>query len=1617
MRKFLFVALVIVSVITFSCDTVDTSFDEALPERYNLTTTVIPSGAGVVVPSEGNFVAGSSIGIEAIPNEGYVFSNWGGDLTGTINPRSILFTRDRNIEALFLFRDYPLNIEIVGMGTVDEEVISQAEQSRTDSGTGTMLPVGGDNDVNSGSILTTETSGIKTLKNSDGDSQNSQNTTSETAQFTPVTIRLTAQPASGWVFSRWEGDLTGSANPDTIVVDEEKNVTAVFVQDEPDMYTLAVQLTGQGSVSVNPEKDQYESGEQVVLTATAASGWRFTGWQGDLSGNTNPATLVMNSDKSVTAVFVQDEPDMYTLAVQVTGQGSVSVNPEKDQYESGEEVILTATAASGWRFTGWQGDLSGSTNPATLVMNSDKSVTAVFVQDEPDMYTLAVQVTGQGSVSVNPEKDQYESGEEVELTATAASGWRFTGWQGDLSGNTNPATLVMNSDKSVTAVFVQDEPDMYTLAVQVTGQGSVSVNPEKDQYESGEEVILTATAASGWRFTGWQGDLSGSTNPATLVMNSDKSVTAVFVQDEPDMYTLAVQVTGQGSVGVDPQKDQYESGEQVVLTATAASGWRFTGWQGDLSGSTNPATLVMNSDKSVTAVFVQDEPDMYTLAVQVTGQGSVSVNPEKDQYESGEQVVLTATAASGWRFTGWQGDLSGSTNPATLVMDSDKSVTAVFVQDEPDMYTLAVQVTGQGSVGVDPQKDQYESGEQVVLTATAASGWRFTGWQGDLSGNTNPATLVMDSDKSVTAVFVQDEPDMYTLAVQVTGQGSVGVDPQKDQYESGEQVVLTATAASGWRFTGWQGDLSGSTNPATLVIDSDKSVTAVFVQDEPDTYTLSVQIDGQGSVDIDPEKNAYESGEEVELTATPTPGWRFTGWQGDLSGNSNPATLVMDSDKSVTARFQSVGPPLMEIIQQPSETTAGDAISPAPAVKLSNDLGIPISGADMSVRLNENSFTSGSTNTVKTNKEGHAIFNKLIIETAAADYRITFEADVQDAPDAQSGPFDIMPAAAVAGNSSADVPDGTSGEQTLIRITVQDRFDNPVAGVVDQLQVAVSGANSTTPAVIETAVPGRYTVIYTPVAAGSDQIAIEFAGKPISGSPYTSTVSANAPETVEMISGDDQTGRVNSALDNPFVVKVVDKNGNPVSGVTLAFTITESPTGAIGQRMSNAAATTNAEGLTSSLLTLGSLPGVYQVTVSADGAGAVTFSARAEILAPSLITIVQQPVGTVAGSPISPSPSVRVTDIENNPIEGVAITVSLNGGEFADESTTEILTGADGISGFGNLVINKAASGYTLTFGSLVTGLSDVTTQQFSVVAASGDPSQSSAVVPAGVAGAETRITIRVEDAWGNPAGSAGDLIVEVAGDNEDDLSVTDTGAPGVFEAVYTPEKAGIDLITIRLANVQISGSPYSSQVSAGTVDPSESSVIADPDEVPVGGSSTITVKLRDKFSNPIAGFTDADFEIRLDGNATAGPVSETTEPGTYQFQVSSNTEGDVDVEVTARGITLDDNPEIEFEDEEESFSIGFYSQPENSKVGEPIKGPPAVRITNQNGDPVSGKLVTVRERGGQPFASGTLNVNTGGNGIAVFNDLVIAVRGRYQLEFSSMYVSTINSRTFQVNP
>jgi hypothetical protein len=319
----------------------------------------------------------------------------------------------------------------------------------------------------------------------------------------------------------------------------------------------------------------------------------------------------------------------------------------------------------------------------------------------------------------------------------------------------------------------------------------------------------------------------------------------------------------------------------------------------------SPSALSVNgsfdgtSDWAVVAVEVlagtPPPTSTVTLSVTPSAGGSVTLNPPGGSYALGTTVTLTAVPNSGYSFTGWSGALTGSANPATLVMDANKSVGASFAS--ASQYSVTVQPTTGGSVSLSPAGGSYPSGTLVTVTAVPAAGYRFGSWGGALSGTSNPTTLLVDSNKTISANFIRQ----FTVSTSSTGSGSVVLSPSGGVYDAGTVVTATAVPSNSVAsFLGWGGDLSGATNPQTLVVDANKSVSASFTV----TYSLSVSVRRKGSVVLDPPGGTYLAGTQVTLTAVPAAGYVFQGWSGALSGTTNPATLLMNDNKSVTASFR-----------------------------------------------------------------------------------------------------------------------------------------------------------------------------------------------------------------------------------------------------------------------------------------------------------------------------------------------------------------------------------------------------------------------------------------------------------------------------------------------------------------------------------------------------------------------------------------------------------------------------------------------------------------------------------------------------------------------------------------
>ena len=384
------------------------------------------------------------------------------------------------------------------------------------------------------------------------------------------------------------------------------------------------------------------------------------------------------------------------------------------------------------------------------------------------LFQIIIAAEPEEAGSVSPTLVEVDEGEEIEIIASANEDWVFFSWQGDHNGSTNPTRIVADSDKNILAYFINID---YSLTVNIEGEGTVS---EQMVNEENQTIQLTANPEDGWRFVEWRGDITGTDNPLELIIDEDKEVTAVFEPEDDNgedagdsddgddgavFFNLYTTPDGAGTIS--PDSGEFEQGANVELEATADEGWSFSHWDGDLSGSTNPETITMDSDKAITAVF--EEIIFYELSTDTDGSGSGSVSPNSGDYEEGTEVELTAIPDEESIFSHWEGDLRGSTNPQSITMDSDKDITAIF-EDESEFFDLMIVIDGLGFVEVILRRGNeinglYQRGSAVVVRAIPGDGWSFYRWEGDLNGKTNPRTINMNSDKILRAIFEEEGDD------------------------------------------------------------------------------------------------------------------------------------------------------------------------------------------------------------------------------------------------------------------------------------------------------------------------------------------------------------------------------------------------------------------------------------------------------------------------------------------------------------------------------------------------------------------------------------------------------------------------------------------------------------------------------------------------------------------------------------------------------------------------------------------------------------------------------------------------------------------------------------------
>ena len=269
-----------------------------------------------------------------------------------------------------------------------------------------------------------------------------------------------------------------------------------------------------------------------------------------------------------------------------------------------------------------------------------------------------------------------------------------------------------------------------------------------------------------------------------------------------------------------------------------------------------------------------------------------------------------------------------------------------------------------------------------------------------------------------------------------------------------------------------------------------------------------------------------------------------------------------------------------------------------------------------------------------TDNLGNAQFTLLFHENACSTYEVRVWIDThpesfteitvihsESCPTAPSSPSTV-PSPVPEGTTSwpmklirisGDDQQGLPGEPLANPFVVQvlDQDNEPFEGATVRFS-ALKGGGSLSENTPKTDADGYARSTLTLGAAlGTNKVQVNVEGiSQVLVFSAEATLPPPIPTSLSIISGDNQEGLTGEPLTNPFIVQVHDQYGNPMAGVPVTFTGSETD-----GMLSATVVTTNANGEAQSTLTLGTEARTYTVEVSAEGiTDIVTFSAVAELL-------------------------------------------------------------------------------------------------------------------------------------------------------------------------------------------------------------------------------------------------------------------------------------------------------------------------------------------------------------------------------------------------------------------
>lgn len=723
-------------------------------------------------------------------------------------------------------------------------------------------------------------------------------------------------------------------------------------------------------------------GQSVTIYAKPNTGYTFAGWYyGNTSSMSSAASIAVGSctlsggvysyswtttdQRSYSAKFTINQ---YTLTINPNGgsYGGTTNNSTVTQYY-GTTYSVADPTRTGYTFKNWTiaktggGTATGSISNKVYTFGAgNDTITAQWsvnnygITVDPNGGTVSNMqyynaangaasgtLTSSGSFTAS-KTFQMAYNTTATITAPTRTGYTFTGWtktagNGTLT-NGSPVTTANSSFKvtnSTATIKANWQVNQYTLTVKaysntaaapgtfannVTG-GTVKIGSgaagatETANINFGSTAQMTATAATGYTFKGWQTTVPTSANGSSFYSRSNPATTETmgtggltyYARFEINSYTVTVSAayntaaaTGTYTTGttggtVSGGGSKYY-GTQASLSASANTGYQFIGWFESLTATSaksnaNPYTPTITANLTLIAKFSIKQ---YTVSVKAYGNSAAALNSYTEgvggtvsgagKVYYNQKASLTASAKTGYTFGGWYTSSNVSGTPVATGTTYSPAITGdVTYYAKFSVKSSKVNIYAYGNSGADQSKftlgvggnvntdgtetttstsKEFYYGAVYTVRAYPATGYAFGGWYRDAALTTEATDNVsetgglysdyyyrrfikQDATESVYAKFVVQSYTLTVYAYSNTGSalgtyqnnatgGTVKINSSgvvsgisgNDTLKATAKVVfaqaasITATAKTGYSFGGWytSSNVSGTAISASATI-------------------------------------------------------------------------------------------------------------------------------------------------------------------------------------------------------------------------------------------------------------------------------------------------------------------------------------------------------------------------------------------------------------------------------------------------------------------------------------------------------------------------------------------------------------------------------------------------------------------------------------------------------------------------------------------------------------------------------------------------------------------------------------------------------------------------------